>query len=382
MIKALTGAEAVSEAMKQIEPDVVPVYPITPQTEIAQGYAQLVADGDVDSDIIRVESEHSAMSAAIGASAAGARAMTATSSAGLAYMWEMLGVASGLRLPIVMAVVNRALSAPINIHCDHSDSMGARDSSWIQIYSETAQEVYENMILALRLAEKTLLPVMIMQDGFITSHCLQKVKLIDSPKVKKFIGIYKPKNYLLDVDHPITMGSLELFDYHFETKYQQTLAMENAKKIYLEIGKELKKLTGNNYDFFEDYNLKDADVVLIALNSTAGTIKSVIDKLRKEKMKVGLLKPKLFRPFPYKEIADALKHAKKIAVLDRSESYGANPPLYSEIKNALYDLDKKPELHSFVYGLGGRDILESDIEEIFISLLKNKPIKQTHVGLR
>jgi len=384
-IKALTGDEAVAEAMKQINPDVVPAYPITPQTEIAMTFAKFVSDGLVDTEMIRVESEHSAMSACVGASSAGARAMTATSSAGLALMWEILGVASGLRLPIVMNVVNRALSGPINIHCDHSDSMGARDLSWIQIYSETAQEAYEHTLLAVRLAEheKILLPVMVMQDGFITSHSLENVEVLEDSKIKKFVGSFKPYRPLLDIKNPVTHGPLPLQDAYFEMKRQQVDAMEYAFKLFLDIGKELSKITKRNYYYFEEYKTKDAKAVIVVLNSTAGTTKTVIDKMRKDGKKVGLLKIRLFRPFPYKEVANALKNIPTVCVLDRSESFGANAPLFSEIKNSLYGLSKKPGLQSCMFGLGGRDISEEDIEELFLDLLKNKVSEKVRfIGLR
>jgi len=378
-----TGAEASAEAMRQINPDVVPVYPITPQTPIAQKFAQFVADGIVDSEMIRVESEHSAMSAAVGASAAGARAMTATSSAGLALMWEILGVASGSRLPIVMNVVNRALSAPINIHCDHSDSMGARDHSWIQIYCENAQEAYDNCILALKLAESVDLPVMIMQDGFITSHSVQNVRIYEDKAVKKFIGKRKPDKWLLNIDDPVTFGPLQLKDYNFETKYQQELAMDDAKKAYLKIGKELSSLTGNRYPYIEEYRSKDADAVIIAMSSTAGTTKAVIDMMRKQGIKVGLVKPVLFRPFPYEEMGKALANANYAAVFVRSFSFGANPPLYGEIMNSLYPLARKPGLQSYVFGIGGRDITEKDIENVFNDMLAGKITdKKKYISLR
>ena len=384
-IKALTGDEAVAEAMKQINPDVVPAYPITPQTEIAMTFAKFVSDGIVDTEMIRVESEHSAMSACVGASAAGARAMTATSSAGLALMWEIVGVASGLRLPIVMNVVNRALSSPINIHCDHSDSMGTRDLSWIQIYSETAQEAYEHTILAVRLAEhkKILLPVMVMQDGFITSHSLENVEVLEDSRIKKFIGEYKPYKPLLDIKNPVTYGPLQLQNDYFEMKKQQADAMEHAYKIFLDIGKELTKITKRDYYYFEEYKTKDAKAVIVVLNSTAGTAKAVIDRMREQGKKVGLLKIRLFRPFPYKEVANALKNLPVVCVLDRSESFGANAPLFSEIKNSLYSLNKKPKLQSCIFGLGGRDISEEEIEKLFLDLLKNKITEKVRfIGLR
>lgn len=382
MIKALTGTGAGAEAMRQINPDVVPAFPITPQTAIMQNFAKYVADGVVDTEMIRVESEHSAMSCAVGASAAGARVMTATSSAGLALMWEIVGVASGLRLPIVMEIVNRALSAPINIHCDHSDSMGTRDLGWIQIFSESAQEVYENTLLAMRLAEKVLIPAMVCQDGFITSHGVENVEIFDDNVVKKFISEHKYPFGLLNIKKPVTHGPLQLQDYYFETRSQQIPAMEDAKKEYLKIGEELSKITGKKYPLFDEYKLKDADVAIVVLNSTAGTTKTAIENLRKEGKKVGLLKLRLFRPFPYKEIAHALKHVKKIAVLDRSVSFGANPPVYGEVKNSLYDIKYDGKLHSCVYGLGGRNIFVEDLEKIFKDLLDDKLKEHSYVGLR
>ena len=289
-VKAITGTAAAAEAMRQINPDVVAAFPITPQTAVMQKFADFHANGLVDSELVRVESEHSAMSCCVGASAAGARVMTATASAGLALMWEIVGVASGLRLPIVMEIVNRALSAPINIHCDHSDSMGARDLGWIQIYSESAQEVYENSLLAMKLAEKMLLPAMVCQDGFITSHGVENVKVFDDAKVKKFIGEHKYPHSLLDVKKPTTHGPLQLQDYYFETRSQQIPAMEDAKKEFLKVGNELSKITGNKYPYFDEYQLKDAEVVIVCLNSTAGTTKTAIDRMRAEGKKVGLLK--------------------------------------------------------------------------------------------
>ncbi|MFH1209508.1 MAG: pyruvate ferredoxin oxidoreductase [archaeon] len=380
MIKGLDGAGAASEAMRQMNLDVVAAYPITPQTEIVENYAKFVADGLVDGEMIRVESEHSAMSACIGASASGARVMTATSSVGLAYMWELLPIASGLRLPIVMNIANRALSGPLNIHCDHSDSMGCRDSGWIQIYCEDAQEVYEFNLIAMRLSERVKLPVMVMQDGFITSHCMQNIYLLNDNIVKRFVGEKKIENSLLDVDNPITIGPLQLFDYYFETRRQLSDSIEKSKTEFLKICKELSKITKRKYGYFESYKLNDADVAIIVLNSTAGTVKEVIDDLRKDGKKVGLLKLHLFRPFPYKEIGNVLKHLKNIAVLDRSESYGANAPLYSEIKNSLYDF-KKSKVHSYIYGLGGREVHEENIKNIFNELLTDK-IKNRYIGLR
>jgi len=382
--KAITGGEAVAEAMRQINPDVAAVYPITPQTIIMQKFADFHADGLVETELVPVESEHSAMSCCVGAAAAGARVMTATCSAGLALMWEMLGVASGLRLPIVMSVANRAISAPLNIHCDHSDTMGSRDHGWIMLFSENGQEAYENMFIAVRLAERKdiMLPVMVNLDGFITSHGVENIDVYNDQVMKKFVGENKPNKPLLDIKHPVSYGPLELPDYLFETKYQQIPSMEAAKKAYLEIGKELSQITKKEYGFFETYKMDDAKAVIVVINSTAGTVKRVIDQLREKGKKVGLLKIVMFRPFPYQEIREALQNAESVAVLDRAASFGANAPLYGEIKNAIYDLKKRPLLYSCLYGLGGRNIFESDIEHLFNQLLNKGLEEVNYIGLR
>ncbi|MBU3925053.1 pyruvate ferredoxin oxidoreductase [Patescibacteria group bacterium] len=381
--KALTGDYAVAEAMRQINPEVVAAYPITPQSQIMEKFSQFVADGEVDTEFVSVESEHSAMSATIGASASGARAMTATSSQGLALMWEVCGAAAGLRLPIVMPVVNRALSAPINIHCDHSDSMGAKDLGWIQIYSETAQEAYEHTLLAVRLSEAVMLPTMIMQDGFITSHGVVNTQIYQDEKVKKFLGEYKSKYGLLDPGKPVTYGPIQLQDYYFETFSQRIDAMNEVFKIYPKISHELKKVTGNTYPYIEEYKIKDAEAVIVVLNSTAGTTKVVVDKLRKQGKKVGLLKIRLFRPFPYAEVGKALRKVKRVAVLDRSTSIGAEAPIFSEIKSSLYNMGINILLQSYLFGMGGRDIYEAEIEGVFGDLLKGKGSSEMrYIGLR
>ena len=367
----LTGDQAVAYAMKQIEPDVVAAYPITPQTAIVMSFANYVANGQVQTEVIHVESEHSAMSACVGAAAAGARTMTATSANGLALMWEIVYIAASTRLPIVMPVVNRALSGPINIHCDHSDTMGARDSGWIQIYCENAQEVYENTVLAVRIAEhkKILLPVMVCQDGFITSHGVEGVDLLDDKKVKDFIGEYRIENPLLDVDNPVTYGPLDLQDYYFEHKRQQTEAMKAALTVIPEVLKEFEKTFGTKYDFIEAYRLDDAEIAIVALSSTAGTVKFVVEELRAKGIKAGLLRPRIFRPFPKERIVNALKNVKSVAILDRSDSFSAEGgPLYTEIKAALYDSGIKPLISNYIYGLGGRDIFPADINKVYVDL--------------
>jgi len=372
----LTGAYAAAEAMRQINPDVVAAYPITPQSPIMELFAKFVSDGKVDTELITVESEHSAMSACVGSAAAGARTMTASSSQGIALMFEILQIAAGLRLPILMEVATRALSSPLNIHCDHSDVMSVRDSGWIQIFCENAQEVYENTLFGLKLAEEIKLPAMIIQDGFITSHSVEGVNIFDDEIVKDFVGEYKPSYSLLDIDNPITVGAFALPDYYFEIKRKQEEGMRETKKKYLEVGDKLKKITNNSYPYFESYKLKDAKYVIVAAGSTAGTIKEVVDKIREKGEKVGLLKIKLFRPFPAKEIKETLED-KKIAVLDRSLSFGTFPPIYSEIKKLI------PNVQSYVYGLGGRDVFSSDIKKVFDDL-KNKEVSDEirFLGLR
>jgi pyruvate ferredoxin oxidoreductase alpha subunit len=386
VIRPLSGAQAVAEAMRQINPDVVSAYPITPQTPVVEYFAEFVADGVVDTETIPVESEHSALSCAVGAAAAGARAMCATASQGLALMWEIVAATPGLRLPIIMPIVNRALSAPINIHCDHSDSMGAATVGWIQIFSENAQEAYENMFLALRVAEHkdVLLPAMVMQDGFIISHGVENVKILDDDIVKKFVGERNPDRYLLDVHNPYTIGPLALPDYYFEIKRQQEEAMQAAMKVYLEVGVELSKITGNSYPYFEEYKMDDAEAAIVILSSAAGTAKDAVDEMRSDGKKVGLIKPILFRPFPYAEMREALKKVHVLGVLDRSISFGSYAPLYTEIRNSLYELGNRPKIQSYVFGIGGRDIFKDEVKHVFEELLSgnvNSEV-QKYIGLR
>ncbi len=355
----LTGNQAVALAMKQINPDVVAAYPITPQTEVVQTFSEYVANGEVVTEFVTAESEHSAMSAAIGAAAAGARAMTATSSQGLALMWEMLYIASSYRLPIVMPVVNRALSGPINIHCDHSDAMGARDAGWIQLYSENPQEAYDNLIQAVRIAEdrRVLLPVMVCQDGFITSHGLENLEVLDDAVVREFLGEYRAAITLLDKDRPITMGPLALQDYYFEFKVQQAEAMRRAPEVIEEVGQAFGQLSSRQYGFFETYQLEDAEAAIVALGSTAGTARVAVDRLRRDGLKVGLLKLRVFRPFPATRLVEVLTGKAVVAVLDRAESLsGMGGPVFTEFRSAFYDLSSRPLFVNYIYGLGGRDI--------------------------
>ena len=369
----LSGNEAASFAMKQINPDVVAAFPITPSTEIPQYFSTFVANGTVDTEFVAVESEHSAMSACIGAEAAGARAMTATSANGLSYMWEMIYIASSLRLPIVMSLVNRAVSGPLNIHNDHSDAMGVRDSGWIMLFSENNQEAYDNLLMAHRIAEHkdVLLPLMVCQDGFITSHSIENIMLEEDTEVKKFVGEYKPEHYLLNKKEPIAIGPLDLQAYLFEHKAQQGEAMKKAKEVILEVSKEFEKWTGRSYGLFEQYKLDDADIAIVCMNSTAGTTKFVIDKLRSQGIKAGLLKIRVFRPFPADEIAKALSHVKAVAVLDKSDSLnGAGGALFQDITSGMYVNKCTTPVINYIYGIGGRDTRTDEIESVFKDLQK------------
>lgn len=367
----LSGNEAVAEALRQINPDVMAAFPITPSTEIPQYFSKFVANGQVDSEFIPVESEHSAMSAVIGAEAAGARSVTATSSAGMALMWEELYLAASNRLPCVLTLVNRALSGPININCDHSDSMGARDSGWIQIYAENNQEAYDNLVMAYRIAEhkKVMLPVMICQDGFITSHAVENITLLEDKEVKDFVGEYEPENYLLNPECPMAVGPYSVTNYYFEAKRAQAEALKNAKQVTLDVAKEYAKISGREYGLFEEYKMDDAELAVVIIGSAAGTTKQAVDELRKDGVKAGLVKIRLFRPFPAEEIAESLKNCKAIAVMDRTESYNDKcGPLGAEVTTALYRAGATPKVLNYVYGLGGRDVRVDDMKGIYAEL--------------
>ena len=367
----LSGNEAAATAMKQINPDVVAAFPITPSTEIPQYFSTFVDNGMVDTEFVAVESEHSAMSACIGAEAAGARAMTATSANGLSLMWEMIYIASGMRLPIVMSLVNRAVSGPLNIHNDHSDAMGVRDAGWIMLFSETNQEAYDNLLMAHRIAEneKVQLPLMVCQDGFITSHSIENIELLEDEKVKEFVGEYHPKHYLLNKKEPMAMGPMDLQAFLFEHKYEQAEAMRNAKQVILDVAKDFEKMTGRKYGLFEEYKLEDAEIAIVCMNSTAGTTKFVVDKLREQGVKAGLLKLRVFRPFPVEEIAKALSHLKAIAVLDKADSLNAaGGALFEDVTSAMYVNNIHVPAVNYVYGIGGRDTKADDIESVYTDL--------------
>lgn len=390
---ALNGDEAIALAAKQSDVDVVAAYPITPQTIIVEKFSEYVADGEVDTEFICTESEHSALSACLAASATGARTFTASASAGLALMHEILYVTSGCRAPVVMAIANRALSAPINIHCDHSDSMAERDSGWIQIYVENSQEAYDSIIQAFRIAEHPdlLLPVMVCLDAFFLSHTLENVEVLPDEIVQKFVGERqiplvtghegKKVPFRLDPSSPLTMGPLDLYDYYFEHKRQQEEAMQKASKIITQMHDEYAQLSGHKYGngLVDTYRLEDANIATVCVGSAAGTTKSVVDQLRAEGVKAGLLRLRAFRPLPLTDIVKALENVKAVAVMDRSDSFGGyGGPVFHEVRHALYDASLHPHVVDYIYGLGGRDMPQSIIRGIYEDLqdiLRTKRVK-------
>lgn len=371
-VVGMTGDEAVAYAVKQSKVDIVAAYPITPQTIMVERFSKYVADGEVQTEYVCVESEHSAMSACVGASLTGARVFTASSSQGLALMHEMLYIASGLRCPIVMGVANRALSAPINIHGDHSDMMGSRDSGWIQIYAENGQEAYDWTIMAFKIAEdnSVQLPVSVNLDGFIITHCVEGVDVLQDAVVNQFLQTRKPL-FVLDPEKPITFGALCFTDYYFEFKRQQVEAMRNVGEVLDRVCKDYKGITGRNYNVLDAFGMEDAEAAIICLGSTAGTAREVARKLRAQGKKVGVVKLWLYRPFPTEEINAALRHVKALAVFDRAISFGAPyGALCSDVVSALHTLEESPRIFNVVYGLGGRDIQPSAIEFVFNEALE------------
>ncbi|MBQ0059309.1 MAG: pyruvate ferredoxin oxidoreductase [Lachnospiraceae bacterium] len=386
----MSGNEAVAYAIKQINPDVMPAFPITPSTEIPQMVSNYIANGEIETEFIPVESEHSAMSATIGAEAAGARSLTATSSAGLALMWEELLLAASNRMPCVLALVNRTLSGPININCDHSDGMGARDTGWIQIYAENNQEAYDNFLQAYPIAEdpRVHLPVMICQDGFITSHAVENIELMEDAPVKEFVGEYCPEEYLLNPGKPVAVGPYSVSNYAMEARKNQADALLAAKKVILEVAEKYEKISGRKYGFFEEYRTEDADYIMLIIGSAAGTAKQAVDDLRDQGKKVGVLKLRVFRPFPADEIVEALKNCKAVAIMDRTESYNGNGgPLGSEVCAGLYRRKADVASVNYIYGLAGRDFTVNHVYDIFAELedmVENgKEVEQfKYIGLR
>ncbi|KPJ71915.1 pyruvate ferredoxin oxidoreductase [candidate division TA06 bacterium DG_78] len=373
MIVARTGNEAMAEAMRQINPDVVAAYPITPATEVVQLFSKFVHDGDVDTEFVPAESEHSAISACVGASAAGARVMTSTASQGLALMHEILFIAAGLRVPIVICLVNRSLSSPINIHCDHSDTLASRDSGWLQIYTENAQEAYDTTIQLVKVAEQALLPGIVSTDAFIISHGMERVELVDDNEVPKFLGERKLNYSLLDVDNPVTLGALDLQDFFFEHKRSEIDAMDHVLPIIERVQKEYGDKFGRYYSTVDEYKMDDAEVVIIAMGSTGGTAKVAVERLREKGKKVGLVRARVYRPFPKDAMLKAVTKAKVIGIMDRADTLSTlGGHLYNDVRSILYDTATRPLLKNYIYGLGGRDISIEEIEAIYDELFNIK----------
>ena len=380
-----SGNLAFAEAMRQINPDVVAAYPITPSTDIPVKFAEFVANGKVDSEYVAVESEHSTITACVGASVAGARVMTASSANGVALMHEIFPIAAAFRAPIVFGLVNRCLGAPVNIHCDHSDSMSERDSGWIQIYCEDAQEVYDSVLLAVRLAEHkdVLTPVFVCQDGFITSHCFEPVEFLDDAAVKNFVGRRDAQYPLLDVDNPVSYGSFTMSEYYFEIKRSQIEGMRNVPRVYRELSAELTKETGRGYPMVDAYRAEDADYLIIIMSSASGVVKDVVDEMREDGIKAGCLRVRFFRPFPADDIMRLVNGKSGVAVLDRCLSIGGTAPLAAEVKAALYGLERRVPVQEYVFGLGGRDFYPNDANDVFCKLAEGDYSPSVrYIGLR
>ncbi len=396
-VLALNGNEAVADAVKQADVDVLAAYPITPQTIIVERFSEYVARGEVNTEFICVESEHSALSASLAASAMGARVFTASGSAGLALMHEILYVASGCRAPVVMAVVNRSFSSPANIHCEHTDSMVERDSCWIQMYVENSQEAYDSTIQAFRIAEhsEVMLPIMICLDGFTLSHTLENVSVLPDDAVRNFVGKRefplvtnhrgKAVPFRLDFENPITIGSLDLQDYYFEHKRQQEESMRRALEIIPQINEEYGEISGRRYGdgLLDAYKLEDAEIATVCLGSTAGTVKTVVDDLRAEGVKAGVLRIRTFRPLPVEGIVRALENVEAVGVMDRNMGFGGHGgAMFHEVHHALYDASNHPHVVNYIYGIGGRDTSPSRIRKIYEELREIREAGRVEVPVR
>ena len=373
-VEVWDGNMAFAQAMRQAQIDVVAAYPITPSTPTVHGYAKFLSDGYIDGEFVLVESEHAAMSGCVGAAAAGGRVATATSSQGFALMAEVLYQASGMRLPIVLALVNRALASPLNVNGDHSDMYLGRDAGWIMVDAFNAQEAYDLMLMAFKIAEdlSVRLPVMVNQDGFITSHTAQNVRPLQDEDAYKFIGDYKEVNPMLDFCKPVTYGAQTEEDWHFEFKARQHKALMDSKSVIKKVFEEFKELTSREYNIVESYDMEDAEIAIVALGSTVeSAVQAARDLREKEGIKAGVVATRVMRPFPYEEVKEALKNVKAIATLDRSAPGGTLGMLYNEITASLYQGDSKPVINNYIYGLGGRDITQNDLKEIFRDIKKN-----------
>ena len=381
---AINGDNAVALAWKQIDPDVCAAYPITPQTIIVEKFAEYVANGEVDTEFVCVESEHSALTLCTASCSAGARTFTATASQGLAYMWEMLPITAAMRTPLVMAVANRTVSGPININNDHGDAMSARDCGWIQLFSENVQQAYDNSIIAPRIAEHhdVQLPAMVNLDGFILTHAIERMTMMDTDAVKKFVGEYEPLYPLLDVKHPVSHGNMDGPDFYYPHKYQSVLAMDKALEVAEEVFAEFAKITGREYHLVDEYMCDDAEYVAVILGSSFGTMKATVNELRAKGLMVGCLMPHVFRPWPEEALAKALKGKKGVVVFDKHLSIGSYGPMFPEVVTAMVDRGEMPMMYNVIYGLGGADATVAGFEKIMEEVAAGKASKVTYLGVK
>jgi len=381
---AINGDSAVALAWKQIDPDVCAAYPITPQTIIVERFSDYVADGEVGTEFVCVESEHSALTVCTASCSAGARTFTATSSQGLAYMWEMLPITSAMRVPLVMAVANRTVSGPINIQNDHGDVMSARDTGWIQIFAENVQEAYDNSIMAPRIAEHpdVQLPIMTNLDGFILTHAIERMTPLDDAAVKRFVGEFKPFLPLLDYKTPISHGLMDGPDFYFEHKYQLVEAMERSFKVIEDVFADFEKISGRKYSIVEEYRCDDADYVAVVLGSSFGTMKEAVDKLREKGMKVGVCMPRIYRPWPVEQLKKVLDGKKAVIVMDKHLSVGAYGPLYPEISSVLLECKKIPKAYNFIYGLGGKNVIVPEFMSVFEKVASGDARTVNYLGVK
>ncbi len=381
---AINGDSAIALAWKQIDPDVCAAYPITPQTIIVEKFSDYVANGEVGTEFVCVESEHSALTVCTSSCSAGARTFTATSSQGLAYMWEMLPITAAMRVPLIMAVANRAISGPINIHNDHGDVMSARDCGWVQLFSENVQEAYDMAVLAPRIAEHpdVQLPTMVNLDGFILTHAIERMKPLADSVVKDFVGEFKPFKPLLDIKNPVSHGLMDGPEFYIEHKYQMVQAMQKAKNVIKDVFADFEKISGRKYNLVEEYKCDDAEVVAVVLGSAFGTMKAAVDGLRKNGVKVGLIMPRVFRPWPAAAIAKALAGKKSVVVFDKHLSIGAYGPMFPEIAAACSDLDRLPKMFNVIYGLGGADATVGGFKKIMEEVSAGTASKITYLGVK
>lgn len=382
MKEFVEGSLAIAKAVKLCKPGVVAAYPITPQTHIVEELATMVANGDLKAQFVNVESEHTAASVVLGASATGVRTFTATSSQGLLYMLEVVFNIAGLRLPVVMACANRAVSAPINIWNDHQDTMTARDSGWIQMYAETNQEAADLIIQAYRIGEdhNVMLPVMVCVDGYTLTHAVEVVDFPTQEEVDRFVPPFKPI-FKLDPKEPVSMGLLAEPSCYMETRYAIHKTMLDALEIIPKVAAEFKAAFGRDSGgLLKCYHTEDAESVILAMGSQMGAICEVVDELRADGKRVGAVKLITHRPFPYNAVYEALKHAREVAVVEKAISLGAEGPLFSDVKAAFYAKEKSPKLSGFVLGLGGRDVTKDSIRTVF-KLLSGKPVQDEFIGL-